>query len=512
LIGDRLLQVDKPLGPLGWLLAILATTAVTTAAAVVPDSPGARAGLAAAIALILAAICLRSAGQGILVTIGWLTVIGLTRRLVTTFQADPRDDPLLLAGVGAVGALLVIAWRRGALFHVPTAPWGKLRLSPLAICVLAWSAVALIEVVNPAQGSLRTGIGGLLFWLVPVLWFWVGRAVIDRRRVGHALLLTSALATIAAVYGLLQAQVGFPFWDEDWIANRGYDALNVNGPDTLRSFGFSPSAGEYALLLSAGVVLLLLQIPRCWRHLRGAKRAVLLLVAAAAAATCSIALALSTVRTALVLTIVALALCFAAARRWGFYRAALVGLVALVALVGLANLVPTDNLATQGLGVRVFKTVRGLAHPFADNETLKPHISLTRRGLESAWHRPLGYGTGAATLSGDRDPDSPYGSENDLANAAIAFGVAGAVLVLGTLVLGLRSGWRLLRTEHGWVEIGAFAVLIVSLRFWWNGAYYGAAPLVWLLLGWIDGLDSEVEPDREPAPTDDVVTPAGAMA
>jgi hypothetical protein len=86
------------------------------------------------------------------------------------------NGPLLLVGPAAAGFLCLIAAHRGALKERTT----------LANCVLTLTVLLLLSGLNPVQGSLAVGAGGLLFLFISVLWFWVGRSLVSDERMDAA--------------------------------------------------------------------------------------------------------------------------------------------------------------------------------------------------------------------------------------------------------------------------------------------------------------------------------------
>jgi hypothetical protein len=73
-------------------------------------------------------------------------------------------------------ALLLVAPLAAFFLCCLTAVSGK-RLSRgggLSIAVLLLAVLMTAQIFNPAQGGLVVGLGGALFYLVPLLWFWIG--------------------------------------------------------------------------------------------------------------------------------------------------------------------------------------------------------------------------------------------------------------------------------------------------------------------------------------------------
>jgi len=174
----------------------------------------------------------------------WMVAMGFVRRITpgggnVTFSGDP----VLIIGPAA----LLVMWLAVSTSREPG------RLTPLARTVLIFNVVAFVEAFNPTQGSLMTGIGGLLFILVPTAAFWIGRRYAEPDFVLRMIWTIAILGLVAAAYGLYQQYVGFPSWDANWISSKGYTALNV-GNNVVRAFSSFSSGQEYAVFLAVSAV------------------------------------------------------------------------------------------------------------------------------------------------------------------------------------------------------------------------------------------------------------------
>jgi hypothetical protein len=466
---------DRPVPTRTWIvLAVVALGAFLLTAAL-PERDSLRYGLAFVLGAELAFLGWVAPRRSILVIFGWLIVLGTTRRLVSWSAVDLSPDPLLLVGPAGLATLSVQAWRAGALR----------RWSVLSVMVAALSVVALFEVFNSRQGPVRAGLVGLLFWLVPMLWFWVGRAFGDRRLMTAVYGLFAAACVVIAFYGLGQSFVGFPAWDRQWITDHGYAALFIGNPFVggSRPFGFASSAVEYSLTVALGVFLVLLFLGGAIRRGSWGLAAVL----AAGAGVCTVALAVSGFRTAIVTLFVALVA--SALLRWRpSVPVVLLLLGVILASYAALWVVNVDSWSGDGTVGQMRRAVVGLRNPFnAGDSTLPDHIRIARRGLERGWHEPLGSGTGT-TLHSDGAGYARFvlDTEFDVSNGAVAFGLVGILLTGAMLLWGLglaaARAWR----RPDLVHLAAFGVLVISFRFWWNGGHYALAPLLWFGLGWVD--------------------------
>jgi hypothetical protein len=206
------------------------------------------AGFAAAILLILAIKWPRNAAIGTLLV---LPFIALVRRLLISDAGWTVYDPLLLVAPAVALTLtyklLVIDKRR-----VGTDPISRL--------VLALLGLALVQAFNPLGEGPAAGIAGLLFLAVPLLWFFIGRELADRKIMLVLVYAIMAIAVLEGIYGLIQTGPGLPSWDKHWVDVTGFAALGVGQNTTggysesIRAFGTFPSATEYAAFLGVGMV------------------------------------------------------------------------------------------------------------------------------------------------------------------------------------------------------------------------------------------------------------------
>lgn len=485
----RVVAQERPLARGEMLLAATAVGGVLAVTAALPEGAGARWVLAAAICLVLACVCLRSSTQGVILTLAWLLVLGLTRRLVSEVLADPARDPLLLVGPLAAALLCGRALLQGAL---------RAR-SRLSLGVLALSAIVLVEVLNPRNPSAGAALAGLLIWLIPMLWFFVGRRLVDDQLARRVLVLAGIGTLAGAAYGVAQSVAGFPPWDELWIGDRGYAALYI-GPETVRPFGLFASAAEFAVAAAVGAVLAAVLVfaprfvgalakrPEAEPHPRALRVRACALVAFLVLA---VALVLSAVRTYVALLVVALPVVYLILRGWRGLRVLVpVTAVAAIAVVGVAQINP-DQLSRDGVEAALRRIVVAVRDPFGDfgenpDATLELHLGDVRRGFREAFDEPLGSGTGSTGIAGEHFGGTRNSTDADVADAGIAFGIPGLVATLFVLVAGLVTAVRAAVRRRNLEHLALVGILIVSLGVWWAGGHYAMAPLLWLLLGRAD--------------------------
>ena len=458
-------------GRLNCLLVLpiaLATSAIGLALA---DKPFIQVAILAASIPIVFALALRSPRMLILALAAWLVVMGMVRRLLFGSGSTALlGDPLLLVEPIVIGLLTLAAVAKGALRNQ----------SLLAKGVLTLNILALIEVVNPLQGGLTVGIGGLLFVLVPLLSFWVGRALCDDGTLHRLLVMMALLALPAATYGLVQTYRGFPSWDTRWIqlltSTGAYASLNVEG--AIRAFASFSSASEYVDFLSVAIVV--------W--FAGFRRPASMPIKLIAIAVLATALFLGSSRGSIVLGVLAVAVMTAslfgvrmiAAALWGVAGLALMFLVvshsAPAASVGIG---PTAGLVSHQL--------EGLSQPLnSSDSTLGLHFTETLSGLKTSFSQPLGHGTGSITIAASKFGGSAHATEVDPGNVGVAMGLPGLLAYLVVAVTGLTVAYRLASSRRDFLSVAVLGILCVTFLQWLNGGEYAVAWLPWLTLGWAD--------------------------
>lgn len=438
----------------------------TTAGRLVAEPTRFRLVLAFAIALFVGALAVLEPRRLLYAMVPWLAVLALVRRLVTDIAPSPSRDVLVLIGPLAFGLLMLAAVGRGAF---------RFR-SRLSNGVLVLSVLALIGVVNPLQGGLSVGAAGLLFVLVPMLSFWVGRTLDDRRLL-TVFTIVAVVAIPAALYGLAQTFVGFPRWDADWITRTGI-AAHASVGTVLRPFGSFSSTTEYAMFIGIGLIVWLLF----------GLRPIALSVGLAAVGLLGAAMFYSGVRGVLVMLAVALALLGAAKARlpFGFSLAAVAALLLLLSYAAGRVLPPTTTAGNVSATLTTHQLV-GLAHPLdSKSSTLPVHFHQLVTGLRSILHNPLGYGVGSVSLAATKFGASARATEVDPSNAAVALGLPGLIAYVVVLVSGVGRAYALARHRGDRLGFLALAVLGFTLLQWFDGGLYAVAFLPWLVLGWVD--------------------------
>jgi hypothetical protein len=469
------------------ITALAATVVCLLVGASVSNPDLVRIAVAVPVAFVLVGVATTSPQLALYGLIAWLAALGLVRRLLTTLgSAGPLGDPLLLVGPALLFVLFLIAVERGALRE-------QTRLSR---AVLGLTVVLALSAANPLQGGLTVGFGGALLVVVPMLAFWVGRSLLDEQATGVLVRLLGMLAVLAAIYGLIQTYYGMPSWDQRWITQSGYAALNVGG--TIRAFGTSSSSAEYATLLGVGIL--------AWRAV--ARRPSRLPVATVAIAVLAAAIWLDSSRGVVVLTLAALWLAFAASRRMSIGRAVIVGALLLTILPTAVRTLSSSQSGRIGTSALVKHQVEGLAEPFGSNSTLGIHFEEVVKGIEESFANPLGRGVGATTIAASKFEGASAGTEADPGNAPVAAGFIGLILYLLVAVYGINGSYRFAQARRTFPALAALGIIVVTFLQWLNGGQYTIIALPWLFLGWVDAASLPSSPAAMATRAASAITPS----
>lgn len=471
-------------GQRGWLLAAL-TASCAVAALLIGSPPMHRLLLAACIALNLMVIAVRSPKTAVYLTLIYLPLMAMIRRLMISDVPWTSQDPLVLvvpAVVAFICAQLFLIERRGVL---------RDSASTLAA---ALAVIAFIEVGNPRGGGIKVGLGGLLFIAVPLGWFFIGRELLDRALVRKICTTVALLGIAIAVYGLAQTEIGFPFWDQNWMNSVTFDVLNVGtstSGSAIRAFGPFSSPSEYLYWLGATIVFCVAAFYE--------RKSPLILMAPLVA----VALFLGSGRSTLILSTLAISV-MTVLRLFRGRRALLLVLVGFAVTIG-ALVVLGPLLARAGAGSGnplVAHEAGGLGNPLDESSSSLPaHFRAVKFGIESGIRNPLGLGTGGASFAADTlgssdsgpakttvdhngEQESLRGTDADLSNVFLSLGAAGGFTYLALLIVLAR---RILRRYSLWRDPVLLAVMGFSVLLtgqWIRGEQYAISALTWVLLGW----------------------------
>jgi len=430
------------------------------------------------IALILAAVIGGSIVQypmiGFSILAAFLPFLGLIRRELIPSIGYQSNEPLTLIGA-AVGTLLFI--------RIASNRWITVKniTNKLAIALLV---VMILQIFNPKQGGILVGLGGALFYIGPLMWFFVGRHHGGKQTlatIGTVLLITSI---IAAMVGLRQQFGEMSNVERYWMVVSKYKQFLTN--DVVRVFGASLSFGEYVTIMSMGAMV-------AWARFLQRKYLYALPFIFIAAT-----IFLSSSRAGVVML---LAGCIIS---WSFLDKRAVTRIPRIILgvaIGVAGLLIGLNQTRvlnldRNAAIFVDHQVEGLTNPLgSERSTAAKHAGLVEIGFTSGIRNPIGQGLGSTTIAGRRfsqggtdSEDGTFSTELDFTNIIVSTGFVGGIIymiLMGRISWVIIKLWDIGRSSSSleWI-----AIAVVTFGNWLQGGYYAPSILIWSCFGIMDKL------------------------
>lgn len=421
---------------------------------------------------------------------------GVARRAQYLFVDYAAQDPIhLLTPIVTLFALVLLLRSHRLEMFVAT---------PLAGAVSILAAIYILEILNPLQGGLAIGLGGALFMLVPLVWFYFGQFV-DEAFITKVLRLLVPLGIVTSAYGLYQLLWGYPAFEQYWIDNTDF-YVSINVGHIHRALATFSSAEEWGRYAEIGAIA-------AFGFVAGNKR----LLGRAMWFLCGAALVgavlLTGQRTAIfgLLTGVGFLVMVGAS---SFSRVLLrIGLLLLpIVLVVVFVAPPSEDEMWKKSDNETVSTLlshaqRGTMKP-AEEESFQVRLENWTYLLTSVIpYRPLGAGLGAGSLSEARfnNESSLPPIDSFILVVAVGCGIPGALIFMW--ILG-RSNWLAIANarapENG--DVATYRIvaaimpaLVLNSIFGLTFSLYSVAPLAWLFIGWIsrERLRLQQEPERE---------------
>jgi hypothetical protein len=314
-------------------------------------------------------------------------------------------------------------------------------------------------------------LAGGLFFIVPLLWFWIGQAWSDSEFLKNVLVrVVVPLAVLASVLGLMQGTIGYLHYEAVWFR---MTTESASRPD-MRPFSFFCSWGEYPFYL--GIALVVVLAPLFIGKLR---------VVAVLAPLFVWAMIVQSVREAILESLLALCVVWAVQGR---SRATMSARLVLAGIMGLGLLV-LGMTALKNVDVESKVVQQNLAHSAdgfleIENSTAGTHLDLIADGLVYGFTHPIGLGLGGPTIAGAAE--GGFSSEMDFSDVFIACGVVGGILNLILMFAVLRGVIVYWRDHRDLAALYVLAIIVLELGHWLAGGSYATSAIVWFGIGTID--------------------------
>lgn len=398
----------------------------------------------------------------------YLAFLGGVRRWLIPVLGWPQADPLLL-----VAPLLAILFFLNLLptRRLPTEK-GLPRLLNFLLVIMA------VQIVNPLQGGLAVGIAGALFYIVPVMWFYLGYFKGSSALLRRLFLVAGGISILAAIYGLYQTWFGYLPSEEQWVQLTHMQALHVG--DGNRAFAFFTFPAEYDWFLCLGIIIF-------WAAFLRGKYAALLPIPLL-----GLAVFFESGRGPIVSTLAACVALWAIQGRslkvW-LPRGALALALAVTGLVFSLQQAQQIDFSPQAQELVNHQT-SGLLDPTnAKTSTAGVHTGMILNGFAEGFKTPIGKGLGATTIAAQKFGAGEGSTELDLSNMFVSLGLVGGFLylaIVGLIFIKAIRYWHQTRTGIALVIVG---ILFLNFGQWLNGGQYSIAFLIWFCIGTLDRMD-----------------------
>jgi hypothetical protein len=390
----------------------------------------------------------------------YLPFMGDIRRYLVVQNGVVAQDPMLIIGpVAAIVLALQGIYKQRTMLQ-----------TPVSKLIFALMTIMLLEVLNPLQGGITVGLVGILYFIIPLVWFWVGQAWGSLEFLERLFTrIVIPVAVLASLLGMTQTFFGYLPYEAAWFRTAWSAAVK---PD-IRPFAFFCSWPEYASYVGFGLALVV--TPLFFGRFRFTIVLAPLFVAA---------LIIESVREQIlnsVLVFPALWAVQAKTRNAVGTRLVLASILALGALVaGMTMLKDVDVSDEANPWLQHSST------GFTDvqQSTAGGHLQMVATGIWQGITNPIGYGLG---VTGPAATNSDVGtSEMDFSDIFVTCGIVGGVLYLYIMFKMLQQAVQLWQEQRNPIALYALALLASRLGHWDTGGDYAVTPILWFAVGAMD--------------------------
>lgn len=426
--------------------------------------------------LVFLLIALSGRRAALTLIVVWLALLGLVRRFLIPFAGWSSQDPLLLVSPAAAVTFWATA-KDEVRVH-------RSALSGLAMFLML---TAIVQVFNPAATSLTVSLQGLLFYFVPLMWFFAGRVLgaDEHDRVMRTLF---GVTAVVVAHGFYQTFVGFLPFELTWLRVSGQGAAIFLPGFKVRPFSTLVSPQEYGYFLVFGIMVIWSRILHPPAQGRTAARRSGLFAFFVAA---MVALFFQGARGTFMFCLLGLAVVTVARFR------SIAAVLAIGAVLGSGYLVLARHATTPATddqarakstaSVLVQHELSGLTNP--GQSTAPLHAAQIVNGFQRGLRDPLGAGVASETIAQVKAEGARPTPENDLGNTTVALGMPAGLALLAMVMAGVSGALRMYRRRPTVRHLAWVGMFVAAFGQWLNGGMYAVSALLFLSLG---GLAREV--------------------
>ncbi len=418
-----------------------------------------------------------SARKGIIAILIFLPFYAFLRRVIYFVSPYTKLDPIHLVTPALVLFIFV-----GIFLFDKERLWQTLKRNSLAKYVIVLLGLFVLQIFNPLQGGLLVGLGGTLYYVIPIMWFFLALCYANNQLIRKLMIAIVIIGMITGAYGLWQMVFGFLPFEEYWIETGGFASLRVGR--FIRAFSTFSNPEEYSRYVQiAGVV--------AFGYFLKRKNLIWFLIFAFT----GISTVLTGVRSSvfgLALSILVLLVIW----RTENIRRAFVRLVLVVsAFLVIMSFVPVPVSEFDYRSQSIFYTMaghtaRGFLDPIGES-TFQSRLDLWKYLFTDMVPRnPVGYGLGSTSTAAQKFGGRGIGTEGYIFALFINSGMIGGLLFLIISFVALKKGTELSR-QSGDSRALAPLVLAIIAGLTLNNVFgnsfmlYSVAPIGWFLIGWI---------------------------
>lgn len=421
--------------------------------------------------LVLALVTTSDRDTAFTLILVWLVMLGFLRRILIPFAGWSTQDPFLLVSPAAA----VMLWLQGARNNPPP----RTMLSSIAIFL---SFTALAQAVNPSTAFL-VGIQGTLFYLTPLLWFFVGRTL-DGNQHDRMLRVIFLMSFPVMALGFYQTFVGLLPFEYTWLDVSGQGAAIFLEGFKIRPFSTLVSPQEYGYFMSFTCVIV-------WGTMINRRRGIRWLPLFAITV---IALFYQGSRGILLFFLLAMAVM--AIFRTRSFAVALLAVSLFAGGIMFAVRNPASSVIQQQPSASTTEDDQSLASALTEHQiegitdpsqsTAPIHVDIIVEAFGVAFRNPLGLGVGATSIAGYKGGEkAAISSENDIAQVFAALGLFAGLGLAVFIMLGIATAIRLYARDRSARHLIWLGMLIAALTQWWSGQLYATSSMLFIALGGI---------------------------
>jgi hypothetical protein len=423
--------------------------------------------------MVLGLFCL-SPKRGIYIVLVFLPFMYFLRRQVLHFNEFSKTDPILL-----FPPLVTIAMFLGYIIFYTADFFRYLQRSLLMKLLVALQVIYFVEIFNPLQGNILVGVAGAMYFMVPMLWVFMG-LLLDERAIRRIFMFVIVIGTITAAYGAYQHFFGLSEVER-------YEAESKNFLFTfgtqVRVMSTFASMGDFSLYAT---ITAFLAFAHYWRT-----KANLIYFGPAALAICCIFWgSVRAAMFALAFSIVMFLIVYARNKPQVVLRATLACLIVGSIYGYLYTYTPKEIWeVSKSKDPFVVHSVSGLAHP-TEESSFTARVENWTYIVKSAFTEyPAGRGIGSTTVAARKfEGGRPWEADSLFFELIYGSSPLAAFLFLLITVVIFRDLLTLIANAG---EPFTYRVVLGVLAAFFLSSYFGQSlrdsvnsPFAWLLIGW----------------------------